>query len=70
MTHRILNWGQEVNTDHDPTAVDDGWDRHALKALSGETEGWVYTCWVDVTVLTGTGDPGSFSLRPPHPSTG
>lgn len=70
MTHRILNCGQEVNTDHDLTWVDDGWDKHAVKVLSGVTEGQVYTCWVNMTVLTGTGDPRSFSLRSPHPSAG
>lgn len=41
VTYRILNWGQEVNTDHNLTWVDDEWDKHALKVLSGVTEGWV-----------------------------
>ena len=68
VTHRIMNRGQKVKTHHD--LVDEGWDEHALKVLSSMTEGCVYTRWVKMTVLTGTGDPRSFSLRFPHPSAG
>lgn len=64
LTGRTLNWVRRWTRPTWPGWMTEGIDtRRRCRA-----ERWVDTCWVNITVLTGTGDPRG--LRPPGPGAG